>query len=64
MTNTKNMSQEEKIIINTGLGMMIQMIEREEPLFLNLLIGHPYKELLTHENIMKLSEKFKVNGEL
>jgi hypothetical protein len=55
-----NLTIEEKIIINTGLGLMVQMIERNEPLFLNLLIGHPYKGLLTPKNINKLAKKFRL----
>lgn len=56
-----NLTREEKIIINTGLGMMYQLMEKEDPLFLKLLMGHPEKELITLENIEKLSNKFKLN---
>ena len=50
-----NLTREEKIIINTGLGMMYQLMEKEDPVFLKLLIGHPEKELITLENIEELS---------
>ena len=41
--------------------MMYQLMEKQDPLFLKLLIGHPEKELITLEKIEKLSHKFKLN---
>jgi hypothetical protein len=31
-----NLTREEKIIINTGLGVMYQLMEKEDPVFLGL----------------------------
>lgn len=54
------LSIEEKIIANTGLGMLFQLIEDEHPLMMRILKDHPYKHLLTLENIDKLHHKFKL----
>ena len=54
-----NLTREEKIIANTGLGIMIRLMEDKDPILLNYLIGHPEKQLLTLENILKLNKKFQ-----
>jgi hypothetical protein len=60
----EGLSDEEKIIVNTGLGLMFQMIEEKVPLMNIILKDHPYKELLTLENIDKLHYKFKLSPDL
>ena len=54
-----NLTREEKIIANTGLGIMIRLMEDKDPILLNYLIGHPEKNLLTIDNILKLNKKFQ-----
>ena len=54
-------SIEEKIIINTGLGILFQLIGTNDPMLNKLLSNHPRKDLLTLGNIKKLNEKFKVD---
>ena len=60
MSKPVKLSDEEKVIVNTGLGIMHQLIEREWDSVLDeLLKDHPYRELLTLENIDKLHYKFQ-----
>lgn len=52
------LSENEKIIANTGLGIMYQLIADKHPIMMELLKDHPFKHLLTLESIDKLHYKF------
>ena len=55
------LSKEEMMIANTGLGVLIQMMENNDPTFKHYMFDHPFQNLITHENIMKLSKKFRLD---
>ena len=55
-----NLTREEKIIANTGLGIMIRMIQDQDPDLNRHLEGHPEKHLITFDNIMNLSLKLRL----
>ena len=54
-----NLTREEKIIANTGLGVMIRMLQDKDPDLDRHLEGHPEKHLITFHNIISLSLKLR-----
>ena len=56
-----SMSREEMVLANTGLAIMFRLLIQPVSILGEMLKDHPEKELITLDNIDKLSKKFKIN---